>query len=464
MIETVNKIRRRFQYYFFKANKLFLKDKTLLDVEKIIKIKNKDLKIKKLEELFYKNKKHPFLIYHLAKAKIDSSDYSGFELLKNFEDLRMEWVKKNMTKTNEIFIPIQQVIGALGNTYSLYYYLINRIHILNNKIKPILLIKETEKITNSEVIKFLLPSLKLLKNNSIYYKKNYMYQINKAPIELGLQFKENYYPPGIAINFINQFLKKKNIIEQTVFKISTNNINECYKKLSEYGLTKKDWFVVLHIREKKSDIDKLRDSDPLTYIEAIKFIISQGGKVIRVGDRTMTKLPKIDGLIDYPFTNLKSEIMDVFLAAQCKFCLGTSSGYYSLPIFFGKPVLLVNYLNTAEFFALREGDLFLPKKLVYKKNDQHVKIKDVFGLQIGNYMTTDAYEKNNILIKNNSSDEILGATKEMINILFNKENKELDISNKQFKKEVDDSYYKLFDYPISTLAKVSNSYLKNFYN
>ena len=112
----LNKIIRRFQYYFFKANKLFLKDKTLLDVEKIIKIKNKDLKIKKLEELFYKNKKHPFLIYHLAKAKIDSSDYSGFELLKNFENLRMEWVKKNMTKTNEIFIPIQQVIGALGNT------------------------------------------------------------------------------------------------------------------------------------------------------------------------------------------------------------------------------------------------------------------------------------------------------------------------------------------------------------
>ena len=41
MIETVNKIRRRFQYYFFKENKLFLKDKTLLDVEKIIKIKIK---------------------------------------------------------------------------------------------------------------------------------------------------------------------------------------------------------------------------------------------------------------------------------------------------------------------------------------------------------------------------------------------------------------------------------------
>ena len=88
----------------------------------------------------------------------------------------------------------------------------------------------------------------------------------------------------------------------------------------------------------------------------------------------------------------------------------------------------------------------------------------MFGLKIGNYLTTEAYEKNDILIKNNSSDEILGATKEMINILFNKENKELDISNKKFKKEVEDIYYKLFDYPINIFAKVSNSYLKNSYN
>ena len=108
--------------------------------------------------------------------------------------------------------PENKLLIATHNTGKLeeFKYLLKDLDIvgnilLNNKIKPILLIKETEKITNSEVIKFLLPSLKLLKNNSIYYKKNYMYQINKAPIELGLQFKENYYPPGIAINFINQF-------------------------------------------------------------------------------------------------------------------------------------------------------------------------------------------------------------------------------------------------------------------
>ena len=188
---------------------MLLKDKIVLETEKIIKIKNSSIKIKKLEKLLKKNKNHPFLIFHLAKEKIIVSDYSGFELIKNFENARKEWLKKNPAKENEIFIPLQQVIGSLGNTYSLYYYLINRIHILKKKVKPTLLIKETEKFSNTEVVKFLLPSLKLLKNNSIYYKKNYMYEINKAPKELGLKFKEKYYAPGVAINFINQFLKKK---------------------------------------------------------------------------------------------------------------------------------------------------------------------------------------------------------------------------------------------------------------
>ena len=41
----------------------------------------------------------------------------------------------------------------------------------------------------------------------------------------------------------------------------------------------------------------------------------------------MTPLPNINGLIDYPFSNLKSEFMDIFLAATSKFVVGTASGF-----------------------------------------------------------------------------------------------------------------------------------------
>jgi putative glycosyltransferase (TIGR04372 family) len=466
MSKIIGQIRRRLQYYLYFFSKFFSKDKMISKVDKIIKIKDSDLKLKELELLYNKNIRHPYLLYHFARFKVFHSSFKGFEILKNYEEIRIKWLKKNKSvnyNINEIFIPTQSVIGALGNTYGLYYYLINRIHVLKNKFKPTLLIKETEKLTNSELIKYFLPLLNLRNNNKEYYNKQYISKINKAPIELVLQYKNTYYPPGIAINFINQFVKNKKILEETTFKINSDTKDLCYKKLEKFGLNEKNWFVVLHVRENKNDPDILRNSDPFTYIDAIKFIISKGGKVVRVGNKRMTKLPPIQGLIDYPFTDLKSEQMDVFLAAECKFCLGTSSGYYSLPTFFGKPVLLVNYLNTLEFFALKEGDLFLPKNLIYKDSNKLVDIKDTFGLEIGNYMTLKAYEKNNILVINNTSSEILESTKEMIDILFNIQNKKLEVSNKIFKEEIDKKYENLFDHKVSTLAKVSNIFLKNFY-
>ena len=71
----------------------------------------------------------------------------------------------------------------------------------------------------------------------------------------------------------------------------------------------------MHIRETK-DKSTFRNADPLTYLNAIKKITNAGGKVIRVGDENwlgskITKLPKIEGLVDYPFTNIKSKFFSI---------------------------------------------------------------------------------------------------------------------------------------------------------
>ena len=68
-------------------------------------------------------------------------------------------------------------------------------------------------------------------------------------------------------------------------------------------------------------------------MKLIKEVISRGGAVFRVGDKSMTPLPKTKGLIDYPFSNLKSDFMDIFLAATSKFVVGTASGYWTAASF-----------------------------------------------------------------------------------------------------------------------------------
>ena len=102
-----------------------------------------------------------------------------------------------------------------------------------------------------------------------------------------------------------------------------------------------------------------RNVDPLTYTEAINVITRAGGWVFRMGDPTMTPLPNIPQVIDYAHCSMKSDWMDVFLGATCKFCLATSSGYYVIPRVFGVPVLLTNS-SSFPYFSMREIDLFLP--------------------------------------------------------------------------------------------------------
>ena len=177
----------------------------------------------------------------------------------------------------------------------------------------------------------------------------------------------------------------------------------------------------------------------------------------------MTRLPKMRGLIDYPFTDLKSEIMDVFLGSECKFCLGTSSGFYPIPIFFGKPVLLVNYVNTFEYFAIDENNLFLPKKFFYKKTNTPVGIKLTFGTKIGNYITEKAFSDRKLKVEDNSSKEILNATQEMFDILNKKKNKNLNLLNKKFRTEISKLYNGDFKNKLKPLAQIPTCYLKNFY-
>ena len=77
-------------------------------------------------------------------------------------------------------------------------------------------------------------------------------------------------------------------------------------------------------KDKKEGTQSHRNANPKNYIKLIKEIISRGGAVFRVGDSSMTPLPNINGLIDSPFSNLKSEFMDIFLAATSKFVVGTA--------------------------------------------------------------------------------------------------------------------------------------------
>ena len=124
---------------------------------------------------------------------------------------------------------------------------------------------------------------------------------------------------------------------------------QCAQILKQMGVINK-WYVCLHIRSSHfyDDDAVYRNASIKNYYEAIDYIIQSGGVVIRVGDSidNFIDLPR-DGLIDYPNTEYKSELMDLYLIENCRFYIGTQSGPIDTALLFNKPVLSVNSLHFA---------------------------------------------------------------------------------------------------------------------
>ena len=137
-----------------------------------------------------------------------------------------------------------------------------------------------------------------------------------------------------------------------------------------------------------------------------------------MGDDSMTTLPKMPKVIDYCHSNIKSYFLDVFLAATSRFCIGTPSGYYTIADFFGVPILLTNLAWLSPYYTLGKKDLFIPRLI--KKNNQILNI-DTLLENPYIFLNTDIdFKKYNVTSIENSEEDLLNATIEMMEKTSNK--------------------------------------------
>jgi putative glycosyltransferase (TIGR04372 family) len=122
--------------------------------------------------------------------------------------------------------------------------------------------------------------------------------------------------------------------------LSDSDHERGWRCLRGLGVPADAWFVGLHVREGR--VKGARNADINTYSLAMESIVARGGWVIRMGDPSMTPLPPMPQVIDYAHGQVRSDWMDVFLWAQCRFFIGTQSGPLMVPPTFGVPCVLTN--------------------------------------------------------------------------------------------------------------------------
>ena len=152
-----------------------------------------------------------------------------------------------------------------------------------------------------------------------------------------------------------------------------------------------------------------RDSDINTYVEAIKWLESSGIWVFRMGKKMLNPVKiKSTKIIDYAFCSEKSDLLDIWLFANCSLCISTGSGPDMVSDVYRRPLLFLNFSPIMHFFSWSDA-LHVPKKLYWQKSGALLLCREY--LEHG-YFNDHQYKDVGINIVDLTSAEIKAAVKE----------------------------------------------------
>lgn len=189
--------------------------------------------------------------------------------------------------------------------------------------------------------------------------------------------------------------------------------------LEEMGVPKGAWFVCVHNREggyspEDENWHSYRNCSIDDYVPAMEKIVKLGGWCIRIGDHTMSKLQSLPNVVDYAHHFLKTDWLDIYLLAHCRFFLGNTSGPFLVSSIFNRPVALANMVPIGNTLHYGHRDLAIPKLIKYKSRGEYIGFPEILGSSAGDYQFSEQYRREGLVVVNNSADEIRDLALEMI--------------------------------------------------
>lgn len=193
--------------------------------------------------------------------------------------------------------------------------------------------------------------------------------------------------------------------------------------LREIGINPETPFVCFSVRD-KAYLDmkhgyrrdwshhNWRDCSLENYLAAAEMLADQGYMVLRMGSVVEKPLPSVNPrIIDYAIKH-RSDFGDVYLAARCRFFLGSESGLTSVPGCFDVPVASAN-LAIIGYPPLGASDIFIVKKYRDSASGRLISYREIIARGADLWLQSAKFEKAGITLEENSSIEVLELAKEM---------------------------------------------------
>jgi putative glycosyltransferase (TIGR04372 family) len=195
------------------------------------------------------------------------------------------------------------------------------------------------------------------------------------------------------------------------------------KELKNFGLTEKDKFVCLLVRDSaylpNLSYHNYRDCTINNYLLACEELTKRGYYIFRMGVKVQNKLKtKNKKILDYANNGMRSEFMDIYLGAKCDFCISTSSGWDAIPLIFRKPIVFAPIVPLGYFFTFSNNFIAITKHHIDIKSNRELTLAEIFDRNVGFCSSSEDFYKNGIKLIENTPEEI----KDLVIEYFDKSN------------------------------------------
>jgi len=197
--------------------------------------------------------------------------------------------------------------------------------------------------------------------------------------------------------------------------------------LMESGIPEGTPFICFHARESVY-LDKIypkrnwryhdfRDSNIFNYLPAVEEMTKCGYHAIRLGSHVNKRLD-VDNpqIIDYMSNGSRSDFLDIYLLANCRFLIISDTGLSGPTEIFRKPIVYVNDFIFALLNRLSVQDaIFIFKRFYLVKERRFISFPEILSLNNNGfeYSFNEQIDKGEIHLIDSTPEEILNATTEM---------------------------------------------------
>lgn len=157
-----------------------------------------------------------------------------------------------------------------------------------------------------------------------------------------------------------------------------------------------------------------RDTPIERYVPAAETLATLGYWVFRMGKIVESPLETENSrVIDYAMSPWKSDLMDVFLGAHCKFFMSSSSGIDALATVFRRPLLFVNFPAPFHAQVWKKDHLFIFQHYSDAKTHEPLSLREIYRRVGDREPRPSVLDQASITLTSNTDVEITSAALEM---------------------------------------------------